>query len=911
MSETEFQKRVAARADVFFLEQQNAVWSRTSRLFGWLLLGQWIAAIVVAVVLSPYSWEGDSRSVHMHVWTAVILGGTLVALPVYWAFSRPTTTGTRHCVAIGQMLMSALLIHLTGGRIETHFHVFGSLAFLSFYRDWRVLITASGVVVADHVLGGIFFPISVYGVSAIEPFRWLEHAWWVIFEDLFLIKACRANVKEMHNIAFRQAELLETRALIEVIVDERTAQLQDSKITTATLYLVSRFLNQSRSLTDAGPKILRAIRRGFLASWGQASGAVFEVQGSGSITPIFQFQLAEGSNGARDKQAVINPVLCERVLLEGSIVYDDTAGNLPARSDGKPVAAVLAFPLLVGDKVNGIVELHLDQEHQLTAEDRSLLESIGRHLGQFIVRRKAEAQNVRLAQIVQSSNDAIVYENLNGEIMSWNRGAERIFGYTADDVKGKPVSLLIPHCNGSTSEKLALANTKTDNSEHEEVGARKNGTAVAVALTRSPVVDEQGDIIGNSIIMRDITERKEAEKRVSEFYSVVSHELRTPLTAVRGALGLIEGGIVEHGSDECLDLIMVARQSADRLIRLINDMLDLKKLEAGKIELDLISLSPRDVVQASIEGISAMADEAGVLITSEVTTSCRFLGDYDRVIQILTNLVSNAIKFSRAGGTVAINAQRIDGSVRFAVTDEGCGIPSHEVHKLFGKFQQLDSSDTRQKGGSGLGLSICKALVEQHGGTIGLHSEVDKGSTFYFDLPIKAEGKSADDDKQWAVLIADAQSAMKAKACSSAEPEKMEAGGAPKVLIADDDADVRTIMRKQLQALGFETLEAQDGVAAISVVRTQSPDLIILDVGMPYVDGFKVVEVLSEEQASSTPLIIYTGRDLTSSERSQLKLGHTRYITKSGVSATQVTDVVKELMSVRESGLPRQTCAVG
>lgn len=187
---------------------------------------QWVAGIITSLCISPRSWIGTTSTTHIHVWAAIILGGIITAFPVWLALTQPGKVVTRHVIAAGQILMAALLIHLTGGRIETHFHIFGSLAFLAIYRDWRVLITASLIVAADHGLRGVFWPQSVYGVLTVEPLRWVEHTGWVIFEDIFLCVSIAQSRREMWDIARRQAELEVTNQTIEEKVIERTRQLE-------------------------------------------------------------------------------------------------------------------------------------------------------------------------------------------------------------------------------------------------------------------------------------------------------------------------------------------------------------------------------------------------------------------------------------------------------------------------------------------------------------------------------------------------------------------------------------------------------------------------------------------------------------------------------------------------------------
>src|SRR5712692_7353568 len=213
------------RSACLFQEHQRKIIRQTSHLFAYLMLAQWGGGIVAALVITPRTWIGTSSTVHLHVWAAIFLGAMISSLPVFLAFTRPCHTSTRHVIAVAQMLTSALLIHITGGRIETHFHVFGSLAFLAFYRDWRVFIPATIVVGLDHVVRGIFWPQSVYGVLSATPWRSVEHAAWVIFEDIFLILSCRRGLQEMHDIANHRAQLEDTNQFIEAKVIERTQEL--------------------------------------------------------------------------------------------------------------------------------------------------------------------------------------------------------------------------------------------------------------------------------------------------------------------------------------------------------------------------------------------------------------------------------------------------------------------------------------------------------------------------------------------------------------------------------------------------------------------------------------------------------------------------------------------------------------
>jgi signal transduction histidine kinase len=248
---------IDSRAAELLRDHQRRIYERTDRMFAYLMALEWLASVAAALWISPRAWAGTASWTHPHVWAAVFLGGIVAALPIWLALTRPGATLTRHVVAAGQMLMSALLIHLTGGRIETHFHVFGSLAFLSFYRDWKVFIPATIVVAVDHLWRGLFWPESVFGIVAASPWRWLEHAGWVLFEDAFLILSCRQSVEEMREIARQRAQLEGTQQVIEAEVVERTAELEElqkrhlevarragmAEIATSVLHNVGNVLN--------------------------------------------------------------------------------------------------------------------------------------------------------------------------------------------------------------------------------------------------------------------------------------------------------------------------------------------------------------------------------------------------------------------------------------------------------------------------------------------------------------------------------------------------------------------------------------------------------------------------------------------------------------------------------------------
>ncbi len=259
---------VSKRTAILFQEHLDTDRKQTDRMFAWLMVIQWLAGISAAVWISPRAWDGIYSHTHVHVWAALFLGGIISGFPVFLALTRPGAVLTRHVIAVGQMLSCGLLIHLTGGRIESHFQYFGALAFIAFYSDLRVLLTATAVAAADHFIRGMYWPQSIFGVLAASWWRWLEHAGWIAFEDIFLALAIRQNLRELVGLAGRQAKLEELNETIERKVDERTSELRkeiaDRKRAEESLSLLSSAVKQSTEsimITDAqlnlpGPTIL-------------------------------------------------------------------------------------------------------------------------------------------------------------------------------------------------------------------------------------------------------------------------------------------------------------------------------------------------------------------------------------------------------------------------------------------------------------------------------------------------------------------------------------------------------------------------------------------------------------------------------------------------------------------------------
>jgi len=352
----------------------------------------------------------------------------------------------------------------------------------------------------------------------------------------------------------------------------------------------------------------------------------------------------------------------------------------------------------------------------------------------------SRVNEVRISTVLNNIADGIITIDEAGNIVSFTPAATNIFGYTEEEVEGKSVTLLMPESYKKNHIKGLQRHLKDGSktiigSRVEIEGKRKNGEVFPLELSINEM--KVGDQILFSGIARDITKRKRAEKLKDEFVSTVSHELRTPLTSISGSLGLINGGALGEVSPQVKEMLTVANNNADRLLLLINDILDMQKIEAGNMEFNPQLMEVAPLIEQATEINQAYAEKLNInlkIINNQQNVYVN--ADSDRLMQVLCNLISNAAKFSPTGNTVELKSIVMDTHINISVTDHGSGIPASFQEKLFEKFTQADSSNTRKPGSTGLGLSISKAIIEKHDGEIGYSTEEGAGTCFWFKLLI-------------------------------------------------------------------------------------------------------------------------------------------------------------------------------
>jgi PAS domain S-box-containing protein len=484
-----------------------------------------------------------------------------------------------------------------------------------------------------------------------------------------------------------------------------------------------------------------------------------------------------------------------------------------------------------------------------------------RALDDIVAKSKELAeQEERHRLVVDNAVSGVITIDRAGVILTFNRAAEKMFGYASSEVLGVKVNLLMPEPHvsahdGYLNNYLETGEAKIIGIGREVEGLRKNGTLFPLELGINAITQGgERQFVGT---LTDISERKAAERAKNEFVSTVSHELRTPLTSIKGALGLVQSGVIGELPDKLRSMVEIAYNNSDRLVRLINDILDVEKLSAGKMEFRMAPLDLKGVLEEALVANKAYADQHKVTfaLTADLSEA-PVTGDYDRLMQMLANLLSNAAKYSPERGEVEISLHRRGESFRVSVVDHGAGIPENFRDMIFERFSQADSSDTRLRGGTGLGLNIAKAIVERHRGTIGFISEVGTGTTFSVDLPARTERP------------------IEVKMPTKTGTE-ISAAGKPRILHIEDDPDVAQVV---LAIVGTRAnvLSARTCDEARQLLSREAYDLIVLDLMLPDGDGEDLVDLINGAGDPPPPIIVFSAKDATAQIRKTVRAVHVK-----------------------------------
>jgi signal transduction histidine kinase/ActR/RegA family two-component response regulator len=738
------------RAHELLKQQQQEIFMSTDRWFAYLMVAQWLFAIVLSLWVTPRTWAGLVSQTHPHVWSALFLGGAITIFPVWLAITRPGEAVVRYAMATAQMLMGGLLIHLTGGRIETHFHVFGSLAFLACYRDWRVLIPAVVVVYIDHYVRGVYWPYSVFGVATSSPWRVLEHGGWVIFECAFLVASIIRSIREMEFIAYRTAELETTNQVIEDKVVERTSALKASE----------KELERSLSLLQA--------------------------------------------------------------------TLESTAdGILVVDSDGKIAGFNHKFVELWRIP-EGVIKTHDDQQALISVLDQ--LEDPDAFLSKV-----QELYNHPEAE----SHDTLSFKD--GRVFERYSQAQFIAGQSA----GRVWSFR----DISQQKKAELALQKAN--EELELRVSERTEALEASNREMQIAKQEAD---------------KANHAKSEFLSRMSHELRTPLNAILGFSQILEK---EDLTEFQKDSISYVLKGGRHLLDLINEVLDIARVEAGRIGLSVEPISLASVVSEASALVRPLADQRNIQLIEDFATlnDAYALADCQRLKQVIINLLSNGIKYNHVGGQVGISCQtNSKGKIRLEVRDTGPGIAPEDIEKLFTPFERLSAAYSEVEG-SGLGLALSQRLVTAMGGTLSVESTLGHGSTFVIELPLAKAPEDALADSDVGSYDLDAD-------------EQME-GSYTILCIEDNISNLRLLQAILKDRTEITLVAAMQGSIGVELACQHTPDLILLDMNLPDTSGKEVLTRLQQIDATSDIPVVVVSADATPTQIERLlNAGARAYLTK-------------------------------
>ncbi|WP_340159432.1 CHASE domain-containing protein [uncultured Hoeflea sp.] len=496
--------------------------------------------------------------------------------------------------------------------------------------------------------------------------------------------------------------------------------------------------------------------------------------------------------------------------------------------------------------------------------------------------------------ILASTEYLIVATEMDGTVMVFNEAAEKALGYTAEEVVGKQTPALwhdpseiverakvLTEELGETVEPgFEVFRRKVDldgTEENEWSFIRRDGTRFPALLAVTPLRDEDQQMTGYLGVILDITKRKEMDRLKSDFVSIVSHELRTPLTSIRGALGLMAGPMAKELPEKAGRLIDIAHKNSERLTLLINDILDIDKIESGQMRFDMKEEDVGSLVTQAVEVNQPYAEKLGVVFkATDISPDLKANVDAARLAQVLSNLLSNAAKFSDRGSEVEISALKAGKRVRISVRDHGAGIAEEFRSKIFGKFSQGDSSSTRVKGGSGLGLHISKQIVERMGGKIGFETETGLGTTFWMELPLRVQdhvtGNLEKDDVQRAML----------------HYQKKET---PTLLHIEDDQDLSRVLAMSLQGK-IEVVPAASLQEAEQLLRNQRFDLVVLDVELPDGSGLQFLTNLISQITPPVPVMILSASEVSGDIEKSVSAA----LVKSRASEERILETIETLV---------------
>jgi PAS domain S-box-containing protein len=548
---------------------------------------------------------------------------------------------------------------------------------------------------------------------------------------------------------------------------------------------------------------------------------------------------------------IFTALIVALILFAGFAQVQIVASRLRRVLDGMQALQRGEYPRLRVDGSDELAELvrgFNQTVEELRKRDERLKGLVGQRDTRVVeLSRTLEEERERLEAVLESIGDAVVVLDSENKVLMGNRHVSDIFGVPMEALQSANLSMLVEQVRHRlvNPDKLQeqLRQLQQDPSSVNEILMELDQPGgPAIRLYCAPVRGADGKVFGRIATALDLGKERELERLKGEFLSTVSHELRTPLTSIKGALGLIRAGTAGTVSADMRELLDIAVLNTDRLIRVINNILDIFQLERGQARVRPVTMLLSQSVERAVGAVAAQAEHGGIAVEIRLPENLPAVrGDPTRVEQVLVNLLSNAIKFSPRGQKVIVSARAEDEAVCISVQDFGHGIGKEFRERLFRKFEHAEDALTRESQGAGLGLAICRHIVDQHGGRIWVESEEGRGSTFHFTVP-----------------VADRQPAAAAASEKAGRRRPMQ----PRlILVIDDDEDVSRVISYVFESQGHRVIIAQSGREAIELARRHRPDMLTLDLVMPDMDGYSVLRALrGQEETRKIPIICISFR---------------------------------------------------
>lgn len=561
---------------------------------------------------------------------------------------------------------------------------------------------------------------------------------------------------------------------------------------------------------------------------------------------------------------------------------------------------LIAAPLLANGRFHGILAVATLDVHGFDPRQLDLIDAVvsniatslgsseviqtlshqARELG-LMLRQQQEESSKREA-ILASIADGVVFNDRYARIVLVNRAAELILETQAKDLIGRDLKDLIDRFTAGARDDILRAMNAILSDPTVEITPEAAQTVLQIGKSTisahlAPVITEHGEFLGIVTIFRDITREVEADRAKSEFVSTVSHELRTPMTAIKGYTDLIFGGTVGQVNDDQKRFLGIIKSNTDRLTALINDLLDISRIETGRVRFEPESIQLGSIVKNVIDALAPNAEQKEHALTFRVEAGLpEIMADPDRLNQVFTNLVGNAINYTPDGGKIAVDVYCVEGAIRADIEDNGIGITQDDLGKIFERFYRADHPLVQESRGTGLGLPIVKMFVQMHGGRVWAESEMGHGSRFTVLLPVPTA-----QHEEGLQLIA---------------PETAARLRKRRALVADDDPDIAELVKLQLQEAGYHVTVVGRGVKVLEMARRHSPDLILLDILLPDMDGRAVLEALKSDPATADiPVVMLT---VVMDDGTAFDLGAAGYLTKP-IDRDELLNAVQTALSRR------------